>query len=105
MNIIINKEGIKENIMEDKIMIKEIEAIEVSDSASFTLGCQLYEYADKEVGVLSEDLHNHLVDAVADELEANRDKIDLIMDDKDLVNLLDLVELDEIMDEIIGMEE
>ena len=91
--------------MDDKIMIEEIEAIEVSDTASFTLGLKLYEYVDKEVGELSEDLHNLMVDAVADELEANRDRVDLIMDDKDLVNLLDLVKLENIMDEIIGMEE
>ena len=58
--------------MDDKAMIKAIEAIEVSDTASFTLGLKLYEYVDKEVGELSEDLHNLLVDAIADELEAHR---------------------------------
>lgn len=86
--------------MDNKTMIEEIEAIEVSDSGSFTLGRQLYEYVDKKIGELNDDLHNILVDAVADKLEANWDKIDLIMDDKNLVDILDLSELEEIMDEL-----
>ena len=86
--------------MDNKTMIEEIEAIEVNDSSSFTLGRQLYEYVDKKIGELNDDLHNLLVDAVADKLEANWDKIDLIMDDKNLVDLLDLAELEEIMDEL-----
>ena len=86
--------------MDNKTIIQEIEAIEVSDSGSFTLGRQLYEYVDKKMGELNDDFHNLLVDMVADKLEANWDKIDLIMDDKNLVDILDLSELVEIMDEM-----
>ena len=86
--------------MDNKAMIEEIEAVEVSDSVSFTRGLQLYEYVDKKIGELNDDFHSLLVDAVADKLEANWDKIDLIMDDKNLVDILDLSELEEIMDEL-----
>ena len=90
----------EENIMDNKAMIEEIEAVEVSESIGFTLGLQLYEYVDKKIGELNDDLHNLLVDAVAEKLEANWDKIDLIMDDKNLVDILDLSELEEIMDKL-----
>ena len=86
--------------MDNKAMIEEIEAIEVSNSGSFTLGRQLYEYVDKKIGELNEDFHSLLVDAVADKLEANWDKIDWVMNDKNLVDILDLSELEEIMDEL-----
>lgn len=86
--------------MDNKTMIQEIETLEVSPSAGFTLGRQLYEYVDNKIGELNEDFHNLLVDMVADKLEANRDKIDWVMNDKNLVDILDLSELEEIMDEL-----
>ena len=86
--------------MDNKTMIEEIKAIEVSDSVGFTLGRQLYEYVKNGVGDIGEELHGELVNVVAEKLEANMFKVDEMMSDSDLVNLLDLSELEEIMDEL-----